>query len=41
MSNEEIAENARRDPEVAQILSDPVMRTILDQMQSDPKAIRE
>jgi len=41
MSEAEIAENARRDPEVAQILSDPVMRTILDQMQSDPKAIRE
>lgn len=27
-----------RDPEVQQILSDPVMRQILEDMQNDPKA---
>ena len=41
MTQEEVAENAGKDPEVLQILNDPVMRSILEQMQSDPKAIRE
>jgi stress-induced-phosphoprotein 1 len=29
------------DPEVQQILSDPAMRLILEQMQTDPKALQE
>ena len=30
-----------RDPEVQEILSDPVMRQILNDMQTDPKAAQE
>jgi len=40
MSDSEISENARRDPEISQILNDPIMRNILEQM-NDPKAARE
>jgi stress-induced-phosphoprotein 1 len=40
-SDEEIMNNARNNPEVAQILSDPVMRSILEQMQNDPNAARD
>lgn len=29
------------DPEVQEILRDPAMRMILEQMQSDPKAVQE
>lgn len=29
------------DPEIQSILSDPAMRIILEQMQSDPKALQE
>lgn len=29
------------DPEVQSILGDPAMRLILEQMQSDPKAVQE
>jgi stress-induced-phosphoprotein 1 len=34
-------ENAMKDPEVQEILSDPVMRQILQDMQSDPGAAQE
>ena len=37
-SDEERLQNAMKDPEVAQIMTDPVMRVILDQMQKDPAA---
>lgn len=38
---EEIRKRAMSDPEVQKILNDPAMRMILEQMQSDPKAIQE
>ena len=40
-SQEERARAAMSDPEVQQIMGDPAMRLILEQMQSDPKALRE
>lgn len=42
MSNpEEVRQRAMNDPQVQQILGDPAMRLILEQMQSDPKAVQE
>lgn len=38
---DEVVKKAMADPEVQQILKDPAMRMILDQMQSDPKAVQE
>merc|ERR1712117_760836 len=38
---EETRKRAMKDPEVQQILQDPAMRMILEQMQSDPQAIGE
>lgn len=38
---EEVRKKAMNDPEVQQILKDPAMRMILEQMQSDPKAVQE
>lgn len=38
---EEVWKKAMSDPEVQQILKDPAMRLILEQMQSDPKAVQE
>jgi stress-induced-phosphoprotein 1 len=38
---EEIRRKAMNDPEVQSILKDPAMRLILEQMQSDPKAVQE
>jgi len=38
---EEVRKRAMGDPEVQKILQDPAMRLILEQMQSDPKALRE
>lgn len=38
---EEVKKRALNDPEVREILSDPAMRMILEQMQADPKAVRE
>jgi len=38
---EEIRSRAMNDPEVQAILGDPGMRIILEQMQSEPKALRE
>lgn len=38
---EEVRKRAMSDPEVQRILSDPTMRVILDQMQSDPRALRD
>lgn len=35
------ASEAMRDPEIAEIMQDPVMRMVLQQMQDDPKAARE
>eukprot|EP00124_Ichthyophonus_hoferi_P005018 Ihof_evm1s642 gene=Ihof_evmTU1s642 len=40
MSREQIAEEAMKDPEIQGIMADPVMRQILQQMQSDPAAIQ-
>lgn len=37
----EVLQNAMADPEIQQILKDPAMRLILDQMQNDPNALRE
>jgi len=38
---EEVRKRAMGDPEVQRILQDPAMRLILEQMQSDPKALRD
>lgn len=38
---EEVRKRAMGDPEVQAILRDPAMRLILEQMQSDPKALHE
>lgn len=40
-SEDEIAQKIARDPELGAILSDPVMRSILGQMQQDPAALLE
>lgn len=40
-SREEALKQALQDPEVAQIMSDPAMNQILQQMQSDPRAARD
>ncbi|KAF9105990.1 Hsp90 cochaperone [Mortierella sp. AM989] len=37
----ETLERAQKDPEVQKIMSDPAMRSILQQMQEDPKAAQE
>uniref|UniRef100_U5EX44 Stress-induced-phosphoprotein 1 n=1 Tax=Corethrella appendiculata TaxID=1370023 RepID=U5EX44_9DIPT len=37
----EVWKKAMNDPEVQQILKDPAMRVILEQMQTDPKAVQE
>lgn len=38
---QEVRQRAMADPEVQEILKDPAMRMILEQMQSDPKAVQE
>lgn len=38
---EEVRKRAMADPEVQAILRDPAMRMILEQMQSDPRALQE
>lgn len=38
---DETRKRAMNDPEIQQILNDPAMRMILEQMQNDPSAIRE
>lgn len=40
-SPEEVKRRAMSDPEVQQMMSDPTMRLILEQMQKDPQAVRE
>lgn len=40
-SQEERAKDALKDPEIQEIMGDPVMRQILEQMQSDPKAVQD
>lgn len=37
----EVRQKAMADPEVQEILRDPAMRMILEQMQSDPKAVQD
>ncbi|XP_064540943.1 stress-induced-phosphoprotein 1 [Drosophila montana] len=37
----EVLKNAMSDPEIQQILKDPAMRMILEQMQNDPNAVKE
>lgn len=41
MSEEQRAEEAMKNPEVAEIMADPAMRQILQQMQDNPSAARE
>jgi stress-induced-phosphoprotein 1 len=41
LSPEETMERAMQDPELMSIMSDPVMQQILQQMQSDPKALMD
>jgi len=38
---EEVRRRAMADPEIQQIMADPAMRMILEQMQNDPKALGE
>ncbi|XP_055917959.1 stress-induced-phosphoprotein 1 [Eupeodes corollae] len=38
---QEVWKNAMADPEVQQILKDPAMRLILDQMQNEPNAVKD
>lgn len=38
---EEVRKRAANDPEIQQILSDPGMRLILEQMQNEPQALRD
>lgn len=38
---DEVRKRAMADPEIQGILADPAMRIILEQMQSDPKALQE
>ena len=38
---EAVRKRAMENPEVQQILADPAMRLILEQMQKDPNALRE
>lgn len=38
---QEVRQRAMSDPEVQEILKDPAMRLILEQMQSDPRALQE
>ena len=40
-SPEDVKRQAMADPEVQQIMSDPAMRLILEQMQKDPQALSE
>jgi stress-induced-phosphoprotein 1 len=40
-NKEEVLKKAMQDPEIQRILADPVMRQILAQMESDPRAIQE
>ncbi|KAK5888054.1 hypothetical protein CesoFtcFv8_016594 [Champsocephalus esox] len=40
-SPEDVKKRAMSDPEVQQIMSDPAMRMILEQMQKDPQALSE
>jgi stress-induced-phosphoprotein 1 len=41
MSEEEVKERAMHDPQVQEILGDPAIRMILQQMQEDPKAVQD
>ena len=41
LSDEDRAKQALQDPEVREIMADPVMQTILDQMSKDPQAAQE
>lgn len=38
---EKVRQRAMADPEIQQILRDPAMRMILEQMQNDPKALED
>lgn len=38
---EEVRKQAMSNPEIQQILADPAMQMILQQMQKDPQALRE
>lgn len=40
-NREEVLKRAEKDPEVQAVLNDPIMQTILQQMQSDPGAYKE
>lgn len=38
---ESVRRRAMQDPEIQQIIADPAMQLILQQMQKDPQALRE
>lgn len=38
---DDVRKRAMADPEIQDILADPAMRIILEQMQNDPKALQE
>jgi stress-induced-phosphoprotein 1 len=40
-NKEEVMARAMKDPEIQQIVNDPVMQQILQQMQTDPAAARD
>ncbi|KAJ3392744.1 Hsp90 cochaperone [Entophlyctis sp. JEL0112] len=40
-NREQVLENAMKNPEVQEILADPIMKSILQQMQDDPAAAKE
>ena len=40
-SEQEIQERAMNDPEVREIMQDPIIRNILQQLQQDPSAVQE
>ena len=41
LSDDEVSKRAEANPEIMAIMNDPVMRSILQQMQNDPRAINE
>lgn len=40
-TDEETLQRAMKDPEVAEIMGDPIMRSILEQAQNDPKSLQD
>lgn len=40
-TDEQTLQRAMKDPEIAEIMNDPIMRSILEQAQSDPKSLQD